>query len=415
MKRFYTSAALLLISSLSFAQTLIPIDTTQGRYWSALFPTVNVTTAVVYGSSVTVNNSTQSLLMNIYQPVGDTVSQRPVLVIAHGGSFSFGSRTDVDVVAICTRFAKMGYVCASIDYRLGLGFPIDSIGATKAVVRAVQDMKAAVRFFRKDFFTNGNSYKIHPNYIFAGGSSAGAFMGLHLAYLDQNSEIPNWPGLSTWVAAQGGLDGNSGNPGYSHHINGVINLCGALGDSTWMETNDIPCVSLHGPNDQTVPYGTAMIYLFSTPVLVVDGSASIYVRAQNTGTPNSFYTFNGADHVPYAGTNATQVAYMDTTERFVKIFLRPLLVQPSTTGIHNNVSNASVNVYPNPSNGDVYISTESFGNYKTQLMDLTGKIVTSFNVTGSLYHFSTAGITPGVYFLRMESNEGIITKKIVLK
>ena len=414
MKKLYISAALSFITTLSFSQTLIPIDTTQGMYWSPVFSTVTVTSAVVYGSAVTVNSTTQTLLMDIYQPVGDTVSQRPVLIIAHGGSFIGGTRTDADVVALCTRFAKQGYVCASIDYRLGMGFPIDSINATKAVIRAVQDMKAAVRFFRKDFFTNGNFYHTHPNYIFAGGSSAGAFMGLHLAYLDKTAEIPTWINITPL----GGLDGNSGNPGYSHHINGVINLCGALGDSTWMEPNDLPCVSMHGNQDNTVPYGTAMIYVLSYPVLVVDGSASINLRAQHTNTPNPFYTFNGADHIPYAGGSPTQIAYMDTTERFVKIFLRPLLVLPSTTGINNSTSfTSTVNVYPNPSHGDIYISTISneIINFKTQLLDVSGKIISSFNVNSSIYHFSTAGIAPGVYFLRMESDQGIITKKIVLK
>ena len=43
----------------------------------------------------------------------------------------------------------MGYVTASIEYRLGM-FPIDSVNAIKAVLRATQDMKAAVRWFRQD-------------------------------------------------------------------------------------------------------------------------------------------------------------------------------------------------------------------------------------------------------------------------
>jgi len=299
-----------------------------------------------------------------------------------------------------------------------MGFPIDSISATKAVMRAVQDMKAAIRFFRKDFYTNGNSYHIHPNYIFAGGSSAGAFMGLHLAYMDKTSEIPTWGGIPAWVNTQGGLDGSSGNGGYSHHVNGVINLCGALGDSTWMEPNDIPCVSMHGNVDNTVPYATAAIYVGSFRIMVVDGSASIHLRALHTNTPNPFYTFNGADHVPYAGNTAPEIAYMDTTENFVKIFLRPLLVQPSTTGINDNTANnASVNVYPNPAHGDIYINTETTGtiNYKTQLLDVSGKVISTFNVNESIYHFSTSGIASGIYYLRMESNEGVITKKIVLK
>lgn len=415
MKKIYTVCAALFATGLAFSQNLIPIDTNNLRYWDpAFFSAVTITSNVTYGSATNINNSTQVLKMDIYQPTGDTVSQRPLIVLAHGGSFIGGSKTDADVVALCNRFAKMGYVCASIDYRLGMGFPIDSVNATRAVIRAVQDMKAAIRFFRQDFFTNGNTYKIHPNYIFAGGSSAGAFMGLHLAYLDKTSEVPAWANISTL----GGLDGNSGNPGYSHHVNGVINLCGALGDSSWIETNDIPFVSLHGNADQTVPYNTAMIYVVSYPVMVVDGSSSLKVRSANTGTQNPYYQFNGADHVPYAGNTAAEIAYMDTTTDFVKLFLRPLLTQPSTTGINELPSTLSFSVFPNPSHGSFNIAIENKGNsvYNASLLDISGNLVFSFTINSELSHYSNVSMAPGIYLLQLKDADGmILTKKIVIQ
>src|SRR5207248_3254542 len=120
---------------------------------------------------------------------------------------------------LCNRFAKMGYVTCSIDYRLGVSIPPDSIKMGYAMIRATQDMKAAIRFFRKDAATV-QKYRTHPSYIFAAGSSAGAFMALHHAYLNKVSEVPTWVNL----ASIDGLDGNSGNPGYSSAINAVINL-----------------------------------------------------------------------------------------------------------------------------------------------------------------------------------------------
>jgi acetyl esterase/lipase len=414
MKKFYASASLLLLSLCSFSQPYIPIDTSNGRYWNPnFFSNVTVTSGVTYGSAVALNNSTVTLKMDIYTPTGDTVSERPVLIFAHGGSFVGGTRTDQDVVDLCNRFAKMGYVCASIDYRLGIGFPIDSINASKAVMRATQDMKAAIRFFRYDFFQY-NTYKIHPNYIFAGGSSAGAFMGLHLAYLDKVSEVPSWINLNQ----MGGLDGNSGNPGYSWHVNGVINLCGALGDSVWMEQNDVPFVSLHGTNDQTVPYGHAMLYIGSYPILVVDGSWSLNKRAMNSGTPNTFYTFNGADHVPYYGTSAANIAYMDTTTDVVKTFLRPLLVQPSSTGMNEQKETISISVYPNPASDIVYVdlSQNVSNNYTAQVLDIAGRTVQQFNISSNHSHFPVAGLPAGIYFLRMENKEGeVLNKKFVVK
>ncbi|MEW6468538.1 MAG: T9SS type A sorting domain-containing protein [Bacteroidota bacterium] len=406
---------LLCISAInSLRAQLIPIDTSGGRYWEPVFSSVTVTSNVTFGSATNINNSTQVLKMDIYEPAGDTVSMRPVLVLAHGGSFIGGTKTDQDVVELCNRFAKKGYVCASIDYRLGIGFPIDSVNATKAVVRAVQDMKAAVRFFRRDFAENGNSYNIHPNYIFCGGSSAGAFTGLHLAYLDQLSEVPSWINISSL----GGLDGNSGNPGYSHRVNGVINLCGALGDFNWLVPGDVPFVSLHGDNDQTVPYGTAMIYVLGFPIMVVDGSSSLASRASSISVQNPLHTWYGQDHAPYYGTSAPAIAHMDTTESFVKAFLRPLLVVPSSTSVTETETASNLIVYPNPSQGDFYIEFEDAGQHsvKAMLIDLSGRTVWQGSFSGNTLHVQAANLPKGAYFLHLVSDKGIFySRKIAIQ
>ncbi|MEO6883103.1 MAG: T9SS type A sorting domain-containing protein [Bacteroidia bacterium] len=389
----------------------IPIDTTHGRYYTQVFSSVTITSGVTYGSNTDYTGSPVTLTMDIYQPVGDTVSQRPVLVFAHGGSFVGGASTDQDVTSLCTTFAKMGYVTASINYRLGF-YPFDSIHAVPAVIRAVQDMKAAVRFFRKDFATT-NTYKVQPNYVFAGGSSAGAFMALHLAYLTQNSEVPSYVN----IASLGGLEGTSGNPGYSDNVNGVVNLCGALGDSAWIKTGAIPFVSMQGDSDHTVPYGSSIIVVAGNPIMRVDGSHSLHLRATHVGVPNPFYTFYNADHVPYAGSTAAEIAYMDTTVNFVKIFLRPLLVQPSVTTVPQLVQNNDLTVYPNPSQGDVFIqfSKNNTNQHLVQLYDVAGKQLLSSQFNGSFYAMQRGTIAPGIYFLKITDTETAHTsiKKII--
>jgi len=57
--------------------------------------------------------------MDIYQPTGDIETARPLIIWAHGGSFQSGTSADADVVALSQAFAKKGFVCASINYRLG--------------------------------------------------------------------------------------------------------------------------------------------------------------------------------------------------------------------------------------------------------------------------------------------------------
>jgi poly(3-hydroxybutyrate) depolymerase len=411
MKKLYSILSILLFASTAFAQ----LDTTGGRYCTEnFFSSVTTTSNITYGSATTVNNTTQTLLMDIYQPTGDVAATRGLIVFAHGGSFIGGSKTDQDVTALATRFAKMGYVTASIEYRVGMGFPIDSISATKAVIRATQDMKAAVRFFRKDAATT-NTYKIDPSFIFVGGSSAGAFMALHLAYLDRLSEGQVWQ--QNVVTSVGGIDGNSGNPGYSSLTNGVINLCGALGDSTWLEAGNIPVVSMHGTNDATVPYGTAMIYVLGFPIMVVDGSASIKLRADNVGVNNPFHTWSGAPHVPYAGTTVSAMAYMDSTVEFVRAFLCPIVSSPSIfTDVKETFARLGFSVYPNPSAGQFTVRFAEAVNGRTiTITDLSGRLVASTQPNGTEYSYSGSKLNAGIYFVKVAAaNREEAVQKIII-
>ncbi|MEO8760026.1 MAG: carboxylesterase family protein, partial [Bacteroidia bacterium] len=153
MKKIYLSmAAALVISAAATAQC-------GGRYDANVYGSVTATSGIVYGSNLPYNSTTpQSLTLDFYAPTGDTSQARPLIIWAHGGSFLGGSSTDADVDTLCHRFAKKGYACASINYRLGVAAP-DSAEFIKAVLRGVQDMKASIRFFYKDKLTT-NTYKI---------------------------------------------------------------------------------------------------------------------------------------------------------------------------------------------------------------------------------------------------------------
>ena len=104
------------------------------RYIDEVFTDVEVTPGVVYGNNITVIPALQGappaaedLICDIYEPAGDTESDRPLILYFHTGNFlpqyvngsAVGNRTDSCAVALCTEFAKKGYVVASCDYRLG--------------------------------------------------------------------------------------------------------------------------------------------------------------------------------------------------------------------------------------------------------------------------------------------------------
>ena len=94
-----------------------------------------------------------------------------------GGSYIGGSRTSSDIVEICTRYAKMGYVAAAIDYRLTteLIFLANETTAYKAAAKGIHDLKGAIRYFRMNDVLY-NDYKIDTDRIYAGGVSAGCLL-----------------------------------------------------------------------------------------------------------------------------------------------------------------------------------------------------------------------------------------------
>jgi para-nitrobenzyl esterase len=429
MKKTYLSiAAVIAISITASAQC-------SGRYASNVYTVVDTTLSIPYGSNITYTGATETLTLDFYQPAGDTATKRPLIIWAHGGSFVGGSSTDQDVSTLSQSFALMGYACASINYRIGTT-AFDSTGLIPAVIRSVQDMKAAIRFFYKDRLTT-NTYKIDTNNIFIGGASAGSLTALHTAYLDTACKILPYISQAN-LTAMGGLDGTSGNPGYSQRVNGVIDLCGALGVYAWLDAGDIPLCSMHGTADAVVPYSRGIVNP-GIPIMYADGSYMLYKRAECVGVKDNFYTWLGAPHVPFDGTTAPGPAYMDTTVNFVHDYLLQRLnitcppLQPAnapygavtlytytsscaphtvysncTAGIEQNkVNNFLIEIYPNPSNSDVtVVFANSSDTHFIELTDISGRVLKSATNTQAVYTIEKSNLNAGVYFLKVSNNQG---------
>lgn len=387
------------------------------RYLEEIFSSFTLTSDVTYGSAINLSGSVQSLELDIREPAGDTGTLRPLIVMAHGGSFMFGDKTQSDIVPMAETFARLGYVTASIEYRLGMEqmpFPgPDSTDAMEAVLRAVADAKAALRFFYKSA-ANGNPYGIDTNYVFFMGSSAGAFIGIHCAYLDQQSEVPAAVDTSK-ASLSGGLEGKSGNPGYSSRIHAVISFSGAIGDTNWIEAGDVPILSLHGTADDVVPYSSATIVLVGVyPLMEVDGSSSVHLRAQNLGISNCFYTFPGAAHVPYV----SDLLYLDTTLNLSIPWLASQVCGGSPvcgyvqTGLQT-ANETRFSAYPSPFGGLLMMNNESGVLLNARILDYTGKFVWESSLTTGSHTLDFSDMSAGIYYLRIGSERGYALKKLI--
>ncbi|MCB9192173.1 MAG: alpha/beta hydrolase [Flavobacteriales bacterium] len=318
MKQFFQIAFIVLVPTVLFGQ-----DCTSERYLSNIFQS-SVNQDVVYGNSpaltavyvaenVTVN---QAMTMDVYYPAGDALEKRPLVMLAYGGGYLFGTKEDEDVAATCDSLAKKGYVTASINYRMNLN-AADPNSAVRAIYRAAQDYHSAIRYLKE----YANTFGIDTNYIFVGGVSAGGFSAMHAVYLDDN-ERP----AATY---QGGLLGNvpdlgciscAGNSfNHSAEVRGIINLWGALMDTSYIQQDElVPMTLFHGTNDLIVPYnvGVPFTALFLMPD--VYGSSLIAERVNNLGGNAELNLFPGVGHNIW-GLNVNNVMVGGPTEHWSPI------------------------------------------------------------------------------------------------
>ena len=152
-------------------------------------PNVVIRRDVEYGDA-----GNRPLLLDLYSPA-EVDAPVPAIVFIHGGAWKGGRKEDYRFYA--QHFARLGYVVASVQYRLSGEAPFPA---------AIHDVKAAVRFMRAE----SGSLGVDPNRLAVAGGSAGGHLSMMIGY---SSDIKE-------------LDGNSGHPGVSSRVQCVVNFYG---------------------------------------------------------------------------------------------------------------------------------------------------------------------------------------------
>lgn len=175
------------------------------RYRTQIFSGATSTT-VTYGSAPDfISSAPVTLQLDLYRPTGDVATSRPLLVWIHGGSFLGGNRGQM--AAESRAYARLGYVTASISYRLDAGNHCLQVQAgqysgaelvaerarcEKAILGARDDAAMAISWLR----ANATTYGIDPTRVAVGGSSAGAITAIHVG------QTLNTPGSPPPAASQ---------------------------------------------------------------------------------------------------------------------------------------------------------------------------------------------------------------------
>lgn len=334
---------------LFFMLAIVGTMSAQRRYFDQVFANVNVTADITYGVNATVlylaappngvgQAIPEALKCDIYEPANDAETARPLIIMMHSGNFlppaynggCSGTRKDADNVALATRLAKMGYVVAVADYRLGWN-PVASTQTERvytlinAAYRGVQDSRTCIRFFRKGIAEAGNPFHVDGNKICLWGIGTGGYIALASATLDTITDtyIPKFltpQGPMVIELLNGDVDGtkvgyNPGIPGlpypagdtlcYPNHVGYssdfalAVNMGGALGDTSWiLSGKKRPIISFHNPTDPFAPCGTGIVLVpppLNLPVVEVTGSCGFQPILQGVGSQNVFVNANFSD------------------------------------------------------------------------------------------------------------------------
>ncbi len=350
MKKSIVFYAILFISIQALAQ--------EERFLNTIFDEVKVTTNVTYGENASLINLLdpddgihealpELLIADIYEPIGDELAARPLVIVIHSGNFLpvainwkiTGSRQDSSVVEICTRLARMGYVAAAIDYRLGWN-PLAStyseraLGLIQAIYRGTQDARTAIRYFKRSIAEEGNPYRIDSTKITLWGNEAGGSIALATATLDRYDEILNTThGPSKFMLdtdyddvldtpmvieeVHGDIEGKTvgiGNPPHSPMVDDTlcypnhieyssdfqlcVNIGGQLADISWLEAGEVPIISVQSAYDMNAIYDDGFIGIHAggfSPTLRLQGGKFITTKALEVGNNQIFVDANFND------------------------------------------------------------------------------------------------------------------------
>lgn len=330
----------------------------QARYLEPVFDQVTVTKNVIYGQNIAYITQqgipglpvSTPLVLDFYEPAGDTSTARPLVLVFPGGfylpstnnGFCNGSRTDLSVVETCTRLAKIGYTAAAVDYRWSWNPGSSDIQVrtwtfVHAMYRGIQDARTAVRFFKKSTVEDGNPFRVDTSRIVMWGDAVGGQIALGAAYANDTTDWDHpdlkvvlqqpfgatsiinpiadgniWgtdfgivpPDYPTAFAQPGDTLSIPNWPAYSSDFQLCVSMAGYIPDVPWISPGEIPAILYHAPDDPLQPClgnATAATPFVGLPYLTVAGSCALAEQLEISGNNQ---IFKDADFSDCISTNA---------------------------------------------------------------------------------------------------------------
>ncbi|WP_236975365.1 alpha/beta hydrolase family protein [Membranihabitans maritimus] len=250
-----------------------------------------ITTEMSYDTTTSVGGNEVILDLDLYYSEEVNWDTRPLMVLLHGGAYlaENGDKLSEEIVQLAQLMASKGFVVASLNYRTWSifqnGVPSkDQI--LDVALKSVYDLDAGIYFLVRNNGINGIPAFDEEN-IVVGGGSAGAITTIHRLYLDSTDLLDE--------TLSGLIDDNGGffekDPDEFSIVAGV-NLSGGILDTAWLSGEFTPLISMHGDNDETVPYNTGK----AVDLIDIYGSFLIDQQLNSLGVTSYLYTFEGGGH-----------------------------------------------------------------------------------------------------------------------
>ncbi|MBR2771223.1 MAG: carboxylesterase family protein [Bacteroidales bacterium] len=371
------------------------------RYAEPVFDEVTVSTNIPFSSAVKEGETTPTTLyLDFYEPEGDTLSARPLVITVFGGAFVAGGRDYADMVEYCTRLAKHGYAAASIDYRLISIWNLNATSLIRDAYMAAQDVSAAIRFFKY----HCAEYKIDTEQVFLLGNSAGSIAIFCELFMDEDerpAETFEEPDLGPMHSS-----GFEEYAGFSPAVAGAVPHWGGVNGLDVIDKEEyVPLCMIHGTDDNTVPYDSGYCYNGILPGVMpyMYGSHAIVGLLDEIGiTDYEFHPFEGEGHAFYF----TPVVYTLIEEKFdtcfsiARDFLYHHLKFPTSIP---EMEELEIQVYPNPANDRFTVE----GSGKMIVTNTLGQTILTREIDGK----ATIELPRGLYFVKL----GGAARKVVVE
>ncbi|HBC77157.1 MAG TPA: hypothetical protein DEO60_11290 [Bacteroidales bacterium] len=177
------------------------------------------------------------------------------IVFLHGGGWSGGSYSEF--FTTCERYARMGIISFSVDYRLSTDNGLFSHNPISPI-ECLMDVKSAIRWVRE----NAGNFHIDVNKIVAAGQSAGGQLALATVMTEDFNEISDNTKISCKPDAV---------LLFSACVNTLEGWCDRLladrRNKIWsispthnMKSGLPPMIDFHGTDDEQVPVWTARFF-----------------------------------------------------------------------------------------------------------------------------------------------------------